>query len=231
MTSIKSNVHRRLDGPCNNLYLHPALTEAGYSCYLLLASVFPVPEPTETHPFLSLNCEHGTNEKSLFFFPLPGFLKWKWRQVVTQSFSQSFVWGVVRVDFKFVLILCVDDWYFFIRGLAMRGKNLKDRCWLFVASLFFFPSSILNLSFLCSSFLQDVFCVFLCHCGCFCSLVDVRGGRDTAARPVKGHRSPHFLVVWRDPSFASKWKSCLTFSEEIHFIGAVGYNYCITTQL
>lgn len=43
--------------------------------------------------------------------------------------------------------------------------------------------------------------------------------------------SPCFLVVWRDPSFASKWKPCLKLSEEIRFIGAVGCNYCMTTQI
>lgn len=78
-----------------------------------------------------------------------------------------------------------------------RGKNLKDNdvCWAV------FSSSILNFSFAFKK--SSVYFIF-CHCGCFCLLVDVRGGRSTAARPVKGHRSPRFLVVWRDPSFASK---------------------------
>lgn len=120
-------------------------------------------------------------------------------------------------------------------GVVTWGKNLKDRrCWFIVGWLMFLQVLfwILALFFASFFFGQEVFCVFFFfrHCGCFCSLVDVRGGRATAARPVKGPRSPHFLVVWRDPSFASKWKLCLKLSEEIHFIGAVGYNYCITTQ-
>lgn len=72
---------RRLDGPCYSLYLHsphPPLTEKGYTCYLLLASLFPaLISPLRLNPIpshhASLNCEHGTNEKAAFFFFSPVF--------------------------------------------------------------------------------------------------------------------------------------------------------------
>lgn len=52
---------------------HPPLTEMGYICYLLLASLFPaLISPLRLNPIpshhASLSCEHGTNEKAAFFF-------------------------------------------------------------------------------------------------------------------------------------------------------------------
>lgn len=138
---------------------HPPLTAVGYICYLLLASLFLLPSShppeTEPHSFSSCVTQLWTWDKwkgSLFFFFLSSFVKWKWHQVVTQSFSLSF-WGR---EVLFLMILFFIDaalaliFYFFLKGgLVTRGKNLKDRrCWFIVGWLcFFFPSPILNFSF------------------------------------------------------------------------------------
>lgn len=180
--------------------------------------------------------------------PLPpshDFVKWKWHQVVAQSFSLSFIWGR-GITFNVFLMQFLPIFSFFLMkcGLEMQGKkNLKDRwCWFTVGWLqfvCFFPQvQFMNLSFLFSIvlFCREKFSVYIfyfCHhCGrflfCFLFVGGRERGRAAAAWPVK--RSPHFLVVWRDPFFTSKWKWCLILSKEIHFIGAVGYNYCITTQ-
>lgn len=104
----------------------------------------------------------------------------------------------------------------------MEVKTWKDRPRWFIVGMFVFVHQVvfLLLSFFSACFPpHKVICVllFFCffyHCGCFCSSPDARG---RGAVDLWKVGSPHFPVVWRNPSFASKWKLCLNLSEEVHF--------------
>lgn len=70
--------------------------------------------------------------------------------------------------------------------------------------------------------LPTVICVLLMFFWFFLIIVDVSArhqmqGGGGGCLTSKGHRSPHFPVVWWDPLSASKWKLCLNLSEEVHF--------------
>lgn len=124
---------------------HPPLTEMGYICYLLLASLFPaLISPPRLNPIpshhASLCCEHGTNKKAAFFFS-PRFSEMK---MTSSSYPKFLSVLGLRKRSPFLLILfflgaAPASFLFLKGGVATRGKNLKDRrCWFIVGWLCFF---------------------------------------------------------------------------------------------
>lgn len=215
--------------------------ELGYICYLPLASLFPTlipPLRLKPHPSPSCITQLWTWDKwkgGLFFSPQFSEMK-----ITSRSYPKFLsVLGLRKrgpVFIDFILSRCSSCICFCFlkregggdRRWKLERQTMLVYCWLailFSSSILLFSSFLFLFSKMSSLYL-------------FYAIADVsvrwwmwERAERLLLDLVKGHCSPRSLLVWRDPSFASKWKLCLKLGEEINFIGAVGYNYCITTQI
>lgn len=148
ITSIKCNVHKKTWQAL--LYLLPplpillSLKWVTFVTFSLHHSSCPRLTPeTEPHSFSSCVTQLWTWDKWKGGLFLPRFLKWKWHQVVTQSFSLSLVWGRGVLFFNdFILSWCSSCIVFLKRGWGWRREvktwKTDDVGLLLVGYVFFF---------------------------------------------------------------------------------------------